>query len=260
MLTSKSTNDQTVRPLALWTAPRTSSNAFLRMMVERGDHTVLHEPFEMAYYLGPQRCSSRYDFETSILQPHETFSTALARVVDAAKGSEKPLFFKEAAFQLGPLLTRDFFKPYRNAILVRHPAYLVPSLAKVWSDYQVEETGFAALHETHCHLCSLSRASSDVPVIDGTDLVVDPPGIVRAFCKALHIPYIAEALTWENGQCDAWAFKSMWDSFRISIVQTRGLVQRPEPPFPKVDERSARVIDAMRPLYEEIVANKLKPV
>lgn len=260
MISSKLTFDQELPPLALWTTPRTSSNAFLRMMVERGDHTVLHEPFEMAYYLGPQRCSPRYDTETSILQPHETFSVALTRVVDTAKRSKKPLFFKEEAFQLGPMLTRDFFKAYRNAILVRHPAYLVPSLAKVWSDYQVEETGYISLLETHRHLCSLSHGSSEAPVIDGTDLVENPPGIVGAFCNALHIPYIADALTWENGQCDAWAFKSMWDSFRISIVQTRGLVQQPRPPFPAVDERGARIIDAMRPLYEEIVSNKLKPV
>jgi hypothetical protein len=30
---------------ALWSAPRTRSTAFFRSMVERGDMTVLHEPF-----------------------------------------------------------------------------------------------------------------------------------------------------------------------------------------------------------------------
>lgn len=259
MSSSELAHEHVGKSLALWTAPRTSSNAFLRMMVERGDHTVLHEPFEMAYYLGPERCSSRYDCETSILQPEETFSYALARVMKEVNG-DKPLFIKDAAFQLGPLLTRDFFKPFKNAILIRHPAYLVPSLVKVWPDYRAEETGFAGLLETHRHLCELYGGSSNVPVIDGTDLVENPAGTVRAFCEAVNIPYIPQALTWENGQCDAWAFKPMWHDFRLSIVQTRGLLQRPKPPLPKVDERNARVIDAMRPFYEEIVASKLAPL
>lgn len=31
--------------LMLWSAPRSRSTAFFRMMAERGDFTVVHEPF-----------------------------------------------------------------------------------------------------------------------------------------------------------------------------------------------------------------------
>ena len=46
--------------LALWATPRTVSTAFERMMIERGDHLVLDEPWSRAYYFGPERVSDRY--------------------------------------------------------------------------------------------------------------------------------------------------------------------------------------------------------
>ncbi|MGH3730856.1 MAG: hypothetical protein ACRDTU_19185, partial [Micromonosporaceae bacterium] len=32
-------------PIALWAVPRSRSTAFLRIMIERGDLDVVHEPF-----------------------------------------------------------------------------------------------------------------------------------------------------------------------------------------------------------------------
>ena len=37
--------------VALWTYPRTISTAFERVMMERGDFEVLHEPFSYLYYV-----------------------------------------------------------------------------------------------------------------------------------------------------------------------------------------------------------------
>ena len=44
----------------LWTVPRSVSTSFERMMSERGDHTVLDEPFSRSYYFGPDRRSPRF--------------------------------------------------------------------------------------------------------------------------------------------------------------------------------------------------------
>ena len=37
--------------IALWTHPRSISTAFERVMIERGDFNVLHEPFSYLYYV-----------------------------------------------------------------------------------------------------------------------------------------------------------------------------------------------------------------
>jgi hypothetical protein len=36
--------------LMLWSAPRSRSTAFYRMMIERGDFTAVHEPSRMSRY------------------------------------------------------------------------------------------------------------------------------------------------------------------------------------------------------------------
>ncbi len=48
------------RIIALWAAPRSVSTAFERMMMERGDHAVVHEPFSAHYYLSSARTSDRF--------------------------------------------------------------------------------------------------------------------------------------------------------------------------------------------------------
>lgn len=39
------------RIVALWTHPRSVSTAFERVMMERGDFKILHEPFSYLYYV-----------------------------------------------------------------------------------------------------------------------------------------------------------------------------------------------------------------
>jgi hypothetical protein len=45
--------------LMLWTAPRSRSTAFYRMMTERGDFTAVHEPFSQVAVSGHAEISGR---------------------------------------------------------------------------------------------------------------------------------------------------------------------------------------------------------
>jgi hypothetical protein len=49
----------TRRLLALWSVPRARSTAFLRMMAERGDLTVVHEPFSRITFFGTVAVAGR---------------------------------------------------------------------------------------------------------------------------------------------------------------------------------------------------------
>ena len=48
--------------IALWTHPRSISTAFERVMMERGDLKILHEPFSYLYYVdgGDATISQQY--------------------------------------------------------------------------------------------------------------------------------------------------------------------------------------------------------
>jgi hypothetical protein len=59
--------------LMLWSAPRSRSTAFFRMMAERGDFTVVHEPFSYLVMhghadVGGTRISSGLDLVKALLQ------------------------------------------------------------------------------------------------------------------------------------------------------------------------------------------------
>jgi hypothetical protein len=45
--------------LMLWSAPRSRSTAFYRMMIERGDFTGVHEPFSHVAVFGNVEISGR---------------------------------------------------------------------------------------------------------------------------------------------------------------------------------------------------------
>jgi hypothetical protein len=67
--------------LALWATPRTVSTAFERMMIERGDHLVLDEPWSRAYYFGPDRRSDRFE----LTFPESTYAGVEAGVLRAGR-------------------------------------------------------------------------------------------------------------------------------------------------------------------------------
>ncbi|MEZ5269359.1 MAG: hypothetical protein R2789_12650 [Microthrixaceae bacterium] len=78
--------------IVLWTTPRSRSTAFERMMIERGDHTVLDEPFSARYYFSSERRSLRYDVE----EPESTGGRVLERILSEAELA--PVFVKDMAY------------------------------------------------------------------------------------------------------------------------------------------------------------------
>src|SRR5437763_104256 len=54
--------------VALWSAPRCRSTAFLRMMVERGDFTVLHEPCSQLKNFGCAYVADRWEARPTIVR------------------------------------------------------------------------------------------------------------------------------------------------------------------------------------------------
>jgi hypothetical protein len=77
--------------LALWSAPRSRSTAFARMMAERGDFTMLHEPFSHVVNFGESEVGDQ------LVRSEQELIGALLRMAQ-----DGPLFFKD---------TTDFYYP-----------------------------------------------------------------------------------------------------------------------------------------------------
>jgi Sulfotransferase domain len=234
------------RIVTLWAVPRTASTAFERMMIERGDFAVFDEPFSAHYYFGPQKVSGRYA-ET---RPESRPGQILARLEAAARAG--PVFVKDMAYHVVGFASPPFMKRFVNTFLVRDPAFAIPSLARMWPDFTEEETGYAAL----ARLVDLAEAAGQEPVIlDSDDLCRDPEGTVRAWCEAVGIPFLPEALRWEAGMREEWGLWRDW--YEATAASTAFRPPSGDPP-PRHDPRVASAYERALPHYEALRARRLR--
>ena len=71
-----------------------------------------------------------------------------------------------------------------------------------------DEIGFARLHEI---FTAVQAATGTTPVIiDSDDLLDKPDDTVRAYCAAVNIPYLPDALNWQPGMRPEWQTTSRW--------------------------------------------------
>lgn len=236
----------------LWAVPRSASTAFERMMIERGDHTVLDEPFSAAYYYGPERQSDRF----ADTLPDSAYDDVCERIEAAA--AERPVFVKEQAYQAGPVLGEDLLGRYRNSFLIRDPRWAVASFAHKWPDVTADEVGFDALGEAYDIACDLHEAAGEPPpvVIDTADLRADPPAVVEAWCEAVDLEFDGDALTWSPGMQPQW---ELWPDWYRGTAASTGFAPPADEPPPDLPPRLEAVEAECRPVYERLHQQRLRP-
>ena len=178
--------------LALWATARSTSTAFENMMRQRGDFFVFHEPFGLSYYNSPERRdTNRYpNIELNPEYNHQKIWQKLCQQADS-----QAVFIKDMSHFTFYLANRQFLSIFEPTFLMRHPAKTLPSLYDKWPDFTLEECGYAELYK----LFEMAKEfSGKIPVvIDSDDLVQKPEATVKAYCDAVGIPFIKEALEWE---------------------------------------------------------------
>ena len=242
------------KPLVLWCCPRSVSSAFGVMMMQRGDLQVFHEPFGPAYYFGPDRSSRRK--ADAPVQAEHSYNAILARLEDAARAG--PVFSKDMAYYIAPVMTAELIGRFQNTILIRNPKNQLRSLERAWPDFTLAEAGFIALDR----LCSLMADSEGRPpaIIDADDLLDNPPGIVRAFCDHVGIPYKPEALNWEaqdRSEINWWE----GGSWHGKLAESQGFnVTQETSPTDEGDGASDRYLKALavcQPIYEQLFERRI---
>jgi hypothetical protein len=185
--------------VALWSAPRSRSTAFARMMAERGDYTVLHEPFSHVMNFGESQVGDQ------LVRSERELIPALLRL---ARGG--PCFFKDTTDFHYPQLLADqaFLQAVVHTFLIRHPAEAIASHYALHPGLQRDEIGFAWLAEIYD---AVVRATGQQPVIiDSADLVARPHETVAAYCQAVGIPFDPDALSWQPKMDAAWQRTAKW--------------------------------------------------
>jgi len=188
--------------LALWATPRTVSTAFERMMIERGDHVVLDEPWSRAYYFGPERRSDRYP----LTFPESTYAAVEAGVL--AAGRTSTVFVKDMAYHAAPGITDEALRAIRHTFLVRDPRAALTSLHRRWPDFTADEAGYEAQRVLFDRVCDVT--GSTPAVIDSDALRADPDGVIARWCEQVGLEHRPESLRWEAGMQPEWQLWRSW--------------------------------------------------
>lgn len=190
---------QPIPVLALWSAPRCRSTAFARMMTERHDRVVVHEPFSRVVDFGEVEVGDRTAHsERDVL-------AALRAIAE-----RDPVFFKDTTDFHYPALLADekFLAAATHTFIIRDPAEAIASHHALNPDLGRDEIGFARLYEI---FAAVQDVTGGTPVVvDSDDLLRRPAETVRAYCAAVGIPFVPEALSWQPGMRSEWRTTSRW--------------------------------------------------
>lgn len=221
--------------LALWATPRTVSTAFERMVIERGDHLVLDEPWSRAYYFGPDRRSDRY----RLTFPESTYA-AVETGVSAAGAGATAVFVKDMAYHAAPGITDDALASMTHTFLIREPLAALTSLYRRWPDFTDDEAGYGAQRELFDRVISVT---GEVPVVVDSDaLVADPEQVVAAWCERVGIEHLPESLRWSAGMRPEWQLWRDWYENAAASTDFAAPAGRPDLADPP--ERVRSLLDA----------------
>ena len=168
-------------------------------MVERGDLIALHEPFFNLLAFGETDVDGR---------TFDTPASLLAWLRDETH--DVNVFLKETTdHRYGEVLAdQRFLADARHAFLIRRPEEIAASYYALWPDMRIHEVGIEAQHELHA---AVRGADGHPPVvIDSDDLVARPEATMAAYCAAVDLPFVPQALTWEPGERPEWRRTARW--------------------------------------------------
>lgn len=240
----------TTTRIAMWSCPRTVSTALLRSFSNRPDTVGVDEPL-YAHYLATS--GKQHPMRENVLAAQsQDWSKVVERVLLAPV--DKPIqFVKHMAHHLEGGVDSSFAMAPNmvNFFLIRNPREMLPSLFKDIGPLERFDTGFGRQLELYKRLKEEGRCAA---VVDSTELLANPEGMLRSICAAVGIDFDPCMLQWEAGE---HACYGVWAPAWYSKVLTSTEFRAHQP---KTDTFPAE-LEALREwatgIYQELSAERL---
>ncbi len=173
--------------IAMWSGPRTVSTALMRSWENRPDTVVVDEPL-YAFYL--DRTGLDHPGREQVIASQPTSWPEVIRRLSTGPlpPGRSVCYAKHMTHHLLPEVDRAALAPLRHAFLIRDPAELLASYARVRATPTLDDLGIWQQAEI------FDRFGG--PVIDSHDLLDHPEPVLRALCAALGVPFSPRMLRW----------------------------------------------------------------
>lgn len=235
----------------MWSGPRNISTTLLRAWGARPDTFVCDEPLYAHYLL---RSGAPHPGREQVIAAHET---DWRRVVDwltgPVPGGKHVFYQKHMAKHLLPEVGRDWLERLSHAFLIREPAEMLTSFARVVPDPTLEDTGLPLQCELFEQVAD--RTGRAPPVIDSRDVLDHPAGVLARLCEALGVPYTDAMLSWPAGRRDT---DGVWAPHWYASVEASTGFAAPGPRLMRPPAGMESLYEQCLPWYERLAAHRLR--
>ena len=239
--------------VALWSHPRSMSTATERIMHERGDMRVFHEPF-LHYYYEHHSPHAMPMLEDDGAHPKE-YDAVRDQIVEAAL--KQPVFFKDMGYYITePLCAdREFALRVHHAFLIRDPRRSIASYYKLDPEMTSTEIGL----EAQWLLFSFLRNELGMnPMVIEAEAVADnPEKIIGNLWKYTGLPFVSSAFEWDTDKTpEAWSYVEGWHGKAMASGGIRKDTSDPDAVFEAAAEKAPHLRDYLA--HHQVFYEKLK--
>lgn len=188
----------------MWAPPRSLSTAFVRMISQRGDFSLLHEPLCDIAACGEYKHINQDGGEQRVNDVASLLTYVHSLI---AKGN---VFIKDTCeYDYSELLDGSpYMRDAQHIFMLRDPEKVINSHNNINPSLTCDEVGYRHL----ANIYELARSQSIyAPIfVDADELLADPESTVQAFCADAGLDYIPDSLSWSQGHLAAWKRTQYW--------------------------------------------------
>jgi hypothetical protein len=234
----------------MWSGPRNISTALMRSFGNRPDTAVVDEPL-YAHYLATTGLD--HPGRAAVVAAQSTdWRVVVDDLLGSVPGGRSVWYQKHMTHHLLPDIGRGWLAEVTHAFLVRDPAYVVTSYAKVRGEPTLDDLGLP--QQVEIFRACADRLGAAPPVVDAADVLADPRTSLTALCAAVGLAFDERMLAWPPGPR---ATDGVWAPYWYAAVEASTGFGPPVREPAVVPDRLRGLYERCLPFYEELAAHRL---
>ena len=236
--------------IAMWSGPRNISTAMMRSFGARPDTYVSDEPFYGAYL---KKTGDPQPMADAVIADMDCDWQSVAEAMRGECPDGSPIWYQKHMphHMEGPVDIRDFPET-RHAFLIRDPRRVAASYANKRSSIRPEHLGVT--RQRLYFEMEADRLGYAPPVVDTSDILDNPEGLLSKLCDKLGIEWDPAMLSWTKGPHPE---DGIWGTHWYDKVNASTGFGSPPGDLPDLAPEFEEVAEACRADYELLAGHRL---
>jgi hypothetical protein len=235
----------------MWSGPRNLSTAMMRSFSSRSDTFVSDEPFYGCFL---EQTGADHPMHDEVIAAMDCDWGGVMASLRRDPPDGSPIWYQKHMWHhmTGPI-GYDDFAGFTHAFLIREPERMIASYLRQRECAAFEDFGLERQAEFFER--EADRLGHAPPVIEASDVLADPAGVLSKLCEALGIPWDPAMLGWAPGRRQT---DGPWAAHWYAAVEASTGFAPPETEEVELPDDAQRVADRCRPCYDRLAAHRIR--